>query len=38
MLLALPISKNTANVFAGLGGGIVGAIAGLAATSLRRAD
>lgn len=35
VLLALPIFEDTANVFAGLAGGGVGALAGLAAISLR---
>ncbi len=35
VLLALPIFEDTANVFAGLAGGGVGALAGLAAASLR---
>jgi membrane associated rhomboid family serine protease len=35
VLLALPIVEDTANVYAGLAGGIVGALAGLAAASLR---
>ena len=35
VLLALPIVEDTANVYAGLAGGIVGGLAGLAAASLR---
>jgi membrane associated rhomboid family serine protease len=35
VLLALPIFEDTANVFAGLAGGGVGALAGLAAATLR---
>jgi membrane associated rhomboid family serine protease len=36
VLLALPIFESTADVFAGLAGGLVGALAGLAAATLRR--
>jgi membrane associated rhomboid family serine protease len=36
VLLALPIFESTADVFAGLAGGLVGALAGLAASGLRR--
>jgi hypothetical protein len=35
VLLALPIFESTADVFAGLVGGAVGALAGLAASALR---
>lgn len=35
VLLALPIFESTADVFAGLAGGIVGGLAGLAASTLR---
>jgi membrane associated rhomboid family serine protease len=35
VLLALPIFESTANVFAGLAGGAVGGLAGLAASALR---
>ena len=38
VLLALPIFEDTANTFAGLAGGAVGALAGLAAASLRPGD
>ncbi len=38
VLLALPIFEDTANAFAGLAGGAVGALAGLAAASLRPSD
>jgi hypothetical protein len=38
VLLALPIFEDTANAFAGLAGGAVGALAGLAAASLRPGD
>ncbi len=38
VLLALPIFDSTANVFAGLIGGAVGGLAGLAASALRPAD
>jgi membrane associated rhomboid family serine protease len=38
VLLALPIFEDTANVYAGLAGGVVGAMAGFAAASLRPAD
>ncbi len=38
VLLALPIFEDTANAFAGLAGGTVGALAGLAAASLRPGD
>jgi membrane associated rhomboid family serine protease len=38
VLLALPIFESTADVFAGLAGGAVGALAGLAAVALRPAD
>lgn len=38
VLLALPIFESTADVFAGLGGGVVGALAGLLAAATRRAD
>jgi membrane associated rhomboid family serine protease len=38
VLLALPIFESTANVFAGLVGGAVGALAGLAASALRPDD
>ena len=34
VLLALPLFEDTANVFAGLGGGLVGLLAGFAATGL----
>jgi membrane associated rhomboid family serine protease len=36
VLLALPIFESTADVFAGLAGALVGALAGLAAAGLRR--
>jgi membrane associated rhomboid family serine protease len=36
VLLALPIFESTADVFAGLAGGAVGGLAGLAASALRR--
>jgi membrane associated rhomboid family serine protease len=36
VLLALPIFESTADVFAGLAGGVVGGLAGLAAAALRR--
>jgi hypothetical protein len=35
VLLALPIVESSADVFAGLAGGIVGGLAGIAASSLR---
>ena len=35
MLLALPIFESTADLFAGLVGGAVGGLAGLAAAALR---
>jgi hypothetical protein len=35
VLLALPIVDDAANVYAGIAGGIVGWVAGLAAASLR---
>ena len=35
VLLALPIFEDSANVFAGLGGGLVGCLAGLSAARLR---
>jgi membrane associated rhomboid family serine protease len=38
VLLALPIFDSTANVFAGLAGGVVGCLAGLAAAALRPAE
>ncbi len=38
VLLALPIFASTANVFAGLVGGAVGGLAGLAASALRPSD
>jgi membrane associated rhomboid family serine protease len=38
VLLALPIFESTANVFAGLVGGAVGGLAGLAATVLRSSE
>jgi membrane associated rhomboid family serine protease len=38
VLLALPIAEDSANVYAGLAGGAVGALAGLAAVALRPAD
>jgi membrane associated rhomboid family serine protease len=38
VLLALPIFESTANVFAGLAGGAVGGLAGLAAAALRGSD
>lgn len=38
VLLALPIFESTADVFAGLAGGVVGGLAGLAASALRPAD
>jgi membrane associated rhomboid family serine protease len=38
VLLALPIFEDTANVYAGLAGGLVGAMAGFAAAALRPAD
>jgi membrane associated rhomboid family serine protease len=38
VLLALPIFEDTANAFAGLAGGVVGALAGLSAASLRTGD
>jgi len=38
VLLALPIFESTANVFAGLVGGAVGGLAGLAASALRHDD
>ena len=38
VLLALPIFDSTANVFAGLVGGAVGGLAGLAASALRPSD
>ena len=37
VLLALPIFEDTANVYAGLAGGLVGAMAGFAAAALRPA-
>jgi membrane associated rhomboid family serine protease len=38
VLLLLPVFEDTANVFAGLGGGVVGALCGFAAARLRPAD
>jgi membrane associated rhomboid family serine protease len=38
VLLALPIFESTADVFAGLGGALVGGLAGLAASALRPGD
>ena len=38
VLVALPIAEDSANVYAGLAGGAVGALAGLAAVALRPAD
>lgn len=38
VLLALPIFDSTADVFAGLAGGVVGGLAGLAASALRAAE
>jgi membrane associated rhomboid family serine protease/DNA-directed RNA polymerase subunit RPC12/RpoP len=38
VLLALPIFESTADVFAGLAGGFVGGLAGLAASALRPAN
>jgi len=38
VLLALPIFESTADVFAGLVGGAVGGLAGLAASALRPSD
>ena len=38
VLLALPIFESTADVFAGLAGGVVGGLAGLAAAALRPSD
>jgi len=38
VLLALPIFESTADVFAGLAGGAVGGLAGLAASALRSSD
>ena len=38
VLLALPIFESTADVFAGLAGGAVGGLAGLAASALRPAE
>jgi predicted exporter len=38
VLLALPIFESTADVFAGLVGGAVGGLAGLAASALRHDD
>jgi membrane associated rhomboid family serine protease len=38
VLLALPIFESTADVFAGLAGGAVGGLAGLAAAALRGSD
>jgi membrane associated rhomboid family serine protease len=38
VLLALPIFESTADVFAGLAGGVVGGLAGLAASALRPSD
>jgi hypothetical protein len=38
VLLALPIFEDTANVYAGLAGGAVGAMAGFAAAALRPTD
>jgi len=38
VLLALPIFESTADVFAGLAGGLVGGLAGLAGARLRRED
>jgi membrane associated rhomboid family serine protease len=38
VLLLLPVFEDTANVFAGLGGGVVGALCGFAAARLRAAD
>jgi membrane associated rhomboid family serine protease len=38
VLLALPIFESTADVFAGLAGGAVGGLAGLAAAALRPSD
>jgi predicted aconitase with swiveling domain len=35
VLLALPIFESSANLFAGLAGGMVGAVAGLLAASMR---
>ena len=35
MLLALPVFESTANVYAGLVGGVVGAAAGLLTAALR---
>jgi membrane associated rhomboid family serine protease len=38
VLLALPIFESTADVFAGLAGGVVGGLAGLAASALRGSE
>jgi membrane associated rhomboid family serine protease len=38
VLLALPLFEDTANVFAGLAGGLVGLLAGVAATGLGRRE
>ncbi|MFL5871757.1 MAG: rhomboid family intramembrane serine protease [Solirubrobacterales bacterium] len=38
VLVALPIFEDTANVYAGLAGGAVGAVAGIAAAALRPGD
>jgi membrane associated rhomboid family serine protease len=38
VLLLLPVFESTANVFAGLGGGLVGGLAGLAAAALRPSE
>jgi membrane associated rhomboid family serine protease len=38
VLLALPIFESTADVFAGLAGGVVGGLAGLAAAALRPSE
>ena len=38
VLLALPIFESTADVFSGLAGGVVGGLAGLAASALRPSE
>jgi len=38
VIIALPLFEDTANVYAGLAGGLVGALAGLAASRLRPGD